>query len=119
MAEYGKRVWFFPDGDIPAPGDGKLIGHESLVILNPHGIDAQIGVTVFFPDREPVVLDGGKVAAERVRCIRTNEPIDGYQIPFGQYALKVESTVGIIAQIGRLDVTQPNLAYYTTMGYGV
>ena len=118
MAELGKRIWFFPDGDIPAPGAGELMGHESLVILNPNDIDARIEITVFFTDREPAILNAGQVDAKRVRCIRTNEPINGYQIPFGQYALKIESTVGIIAQIGRMDVTQPNLAYYTTMGYG-
>ena len=118
MSEQGKKVWFFPDGDLPDPDDGALKGHESLVILNPNEIDAEITVTVYFTDREPVVLSAGQVDAQRVRCVRTNEPIDGFQIPFGQYALKIESSVGIIAQIGRMDVTQPNLAYYTTMGFG-
>ncbi len=63
------------------------------------------------------MVNTGVVEPQRVRCIRTNEPIDGFQIPFGQYALKVESTVGIVAQIGRMDVSQPNLAYYTVMGH--
>lgn len=115
--ELGKKVWFFPDGDIPEAGDGEMKGHESLVILNPNKQDAQITITVYFTDKEAIDLNAGIVAAEKVRCIRTNEPIDGFQIPFGQYALKVEGSVGIITQIGRMDVTQPNLAYYTTMGY--
>ena len=118
MNEYGKKVWFFPDGDIPDPGDGELMGHESLILLNPNETDANVSMTVYFTDRDPAVLDVGLVGAERVRCIRTNEPIDGFQIPLGQYALKLESSVGLIAQIGRMDVTQPNLAYYTTMGFG-
>lgn len=118
MSDYGKKIWFFPDGDIPEPGEGKHKGHESLVILNTCDADTEIHITVYFTDCEPVVLNAGMVKANRVRCIRTNEPIDGYQIPFGQYALKVEATVGIVAQIGRMDVSQPNLAYYTTMGYG-
>ena len=118
MSEHGKRVWYFPDGDLPAPGDGELKGHESLVLLNPNRSSAEISLTIYFTDRDPVVLDAGSICAERVSCIRTNEPIDGFQIPFGQYAIKVESTVGVIAQIGRMDVTQPNLAYYTTMGFG-
>jgi len=118
VAKFEKRIWFFPDGDIPEPVSGKLKGHESLVILNPNDTDARISLTVYFTDRDPITLNAGTVEAQRVRCIRTNEPIDGFQIPFGQYALKVESTVGIIAQIGRMDVSQPNLAYYTTMGYG-
>lgn len=115
--ELGKKVWLFPDGDIPQPGNQEPHGHESLVILNPNSQDARITLTVYFTDQDAVRLDAGIVAGERVRCIRTNEPIDGFQIPFGQYALKVEGSVGIVAQIGRMDVTQPNLAYYTVMGF--
>ncbi len=121
MTEHGKKVWFFPDGDLPATGDvgqSGYFGHESLVILNPNDTDAKITITVYCADEDPKILNAGMVSANRVRCIRTNEPIDGYQIPPGQYALKIESPVGIISQIGRMDVTQPNLAYYTTMGYG-
>lgn len=120
MTEHGKKVWFFPDGDLPAPGDGGeygFFGHESLVILNPNDADATATITVYFTNSPPKVLNAGVIAANRVRCIRTNEPIDGYQIPRGQYAMKVECSVGVVAQIGRMDVTQPNLAYYTTMGY--
>ena len=121
MSEAGKRIWFFPDGDLPEPGDGGAhgcFGHESLVILNPNATDARVTLTVYFTDMPPKVLQAGVVAAERVRCFRTNEPIDGYRIPRGQYALKVEASVGVVCQIGRMDVTQPNLAYYTTLGYG-
>ena len=113
----GHCIWFFPDGDIPDPGNGDIRGHESLVILNPTDKDAEVSITVYYPEDEPVILTTQIVAAERVRCIRTNEPIDGYQIALGQYALKLESTRPIIAQIGRMDVTQPNLAYYTVMGH--
>ena len=118
MSEQGKKVWFFPDGDLPAPGDSELKGHESLILLNPNDTDAEITLTVYFTEREPEVLNAGQVLAQRVRCIRTDEPVDGFQIPFGQYALKIESSVGVVAQIGRMDVSQPNLAYYTTMGFG-
>ncbi len=116
----GKTVWFFPDGDLPAPGDGGehgYFGHESLVILNPNDRNANIAITVYFTHQPPKVLNAGTIDAQRVRCIRTNEPIDGYQIPPGQYALKVEASISVICQMGRMDVTQPNLAYYTTMGY--
>jgi len=120
MTEHqGDRTWFFPDGDIPNPGDGELKGHESLIILNPGTEDAVVTMTVYYPEDEPVVLAPQTIAAERVRCIRTNDPIDGYQIALGQYALKLESTVPIVAQIGRMDVSQPNLAYYTVMGHGM
>jgi hypothetical protein len=115
----GARTWFFPDGDIPPPGDGEPKGHESLVILNPSDDDAEVVITVYFERRDPDVLAPQTVEARRVRCIRTNEPIDGYRIPFGQYALRLDSSVPIVCQIGRMDVRQPNLAYYTVMGHPV
>lgn len=114
---HGSRTWFFPDGDIPAPGDSAPFGHESLIILNPSDEDAKVVITVYFEHREPEVLASQLVGARRVHCLRTNEPISGFQIPLGQYALKLESTVPVICQIGRMDVQQPNLAYYTVMGH--
>jgi len=112
----GSRTWFFPDGDIPPPGDPPQ-GHESLIMQNPGDVDAVVAVTVYFEDREPEVLAPLIVSAQRVRCIRTNEPIGGFQIPLGQYALRLESSQPIICQIGRMDVRQANLAYYTVMGH--
>ena len=46
MAEaQGSRTWFFPDGDIPPPGDVEPRGHESLVMLNPNDADAEVVIT--------------------------------------------------------------------------
>lgn len=113
----GHSVWFFPDGDLPTPGDGALKGHESLVMLNPNDQNARVTITVYYTDREPEQPPVQEVGARRVRCFRLDKGIGGYRIPFGQYALKVESTVPLICQIGRMDVSQPNLAYYTVMGF--
>ena len=116
--EYGRCVWFFPDGDLPPPGDGEFQGHESLIILNPNRTDAEVCITVYHEDAPPDVVPGSlMVAAERVRCIRMDKPINGYRVPYGQYALKIESNTPVVCQIGRADVRQPNLAYYTVMGY--
>jgi hypothetical protein len=117
VSAHGSRTWFFPDGDIPAPGDAPPFGHESLIMLNPGDEDAEVVITVYFEDREPDVLATQLVRARRVRCLRISDPIDGYQIPLGQYALKLESSAPLVCQIGRMDVQQPNLAYYTVMGH--
>ncbi len=114
---YGRKVWFFPDGDLPSPGEREPHGHESLIILNPNDQDAAVRITVFHEDKNSDELKEIGVLARRVRCIRTDKPIDGYSIGYGQYALKIESTIPVICQIGRMDVTQPNLAYYTVMGF--
>jgi len=49
--EFGQRVWFFPDGDLPPAGDGSYKGHESLIIFNPNDRDAEVTLTVYFEDR--------------------------------------------------------------------
>ena len=117
MSEHGHRVWFFPDGDLPPAGEVEPQGHESLLLLNPNASDAEVRLTVYFEDRQPDELAPLTVGARRVRCIRMDQPIGGYQVPFGQYALKVESTVPVVCQIGRMDVRQANLAYYTVLGF--
>ncbi len=121
MAGEGKRIWIFPDGDLPPAGEPGLPieGHESLIVLNTGNTEAQIDIDVFFPDREPEAGLKVSVPARRVRCFRLDQPLGdrSFQIPFGQYSLRLQSNVPVVAQIGRADVRQPNLAYYTVMGY--
>lgn len=120
---HGRKVWIFPDGDLPPAGDPDLPleGHESLIVLNTGDEDAQIEMDVYFTDREPEVGLRLVAPARRVTCFRMDKPVGDrqFQVPFGQYALRLRSDVPIVAQIGRADVRQPNLAYYTTMGYGL
>jgi len=120
MAE-GKLTWIFPDGDLPPRGEEglPLEGHESLIVLNTGDQDAHIVMDVFFSDREPEWGLKLLAPARRVTCFRLDKPVGDrqFQIPFGQYALRLRSNVPIVAQIGRADVRQPNLAYYTTIGY--
>jgi len=117
----GRRTWVFPDGDLPPAGeDGlPLEGHESLIVLNTGNADARIEMDVFFPDREPETGIKLLAPARRVTCFRMDKPVGDrrFQVPFGQYALRLRSSVPIIVQMGRADVRQVNLAYYTTMGY--
>jgi hypothetical protein len=115
--EFGHQVWFFPDGDLPPAGDGLYKGHEALMILNPNDRNAEVTLTVYFEDRDPASPPAQTVKGRRVRCVRLDQPIGSLQIPIGQYAIKVQSTVPVICQIGRADVRQPNLAYYTVMGF--
>ena len=116
----GKKVWVFPDGDLPDAGDGPLKGHESLIILNSSDKDSKIVFEIYFEDKDPVKDITATIKAKRVRCFRLDSPIGDereFQIPSGQYALIVKSERPVVAQVGRMDVSQPNLAYYTVMGY--
>jgi len=113
----GKKVWLFPDGELPVPEKGnKLEAHEALMVLNTSGRDASIELSFYFEDREPVKSLKVKVHAERVKCIRMDqrEEIGGFELPYNtQYALRVASDVEIIATFGRLDTASEKMAFYT------
>ena len=114
----GKKVWIFPDGDLPEAAHGNGIqAHEALMVLNTTKHNAAVKFRVYFSDRDPtrdVVL---KVEAQRVRCFRMDKPdeIGGIRIPFRtQYAVRIESDIPVIATFGRLDTTSEKIAYYTS-----
>jgi hypothetical protein len=117
----GAKVWYFPDGYLPEKEiSGKMEGHEALMLLNVSDLDANVLLDFYFEDKPPVKNIEIKVKAERILCIRLDHPneIGGVSImPLCQYSIRVRSDVNIIAQFGRLDTTQSNMAYYGSMGY--
>lgn len=122
----GHKTWVFPDGDLPPlqPYDAALEnpethGHESLVVLNAGQEEVHPILTVFFSDQEPWAIPLAAISPRRVACYRTDEPLGEQRavLPPGQYALILECDHPVVAQIGRMDIRQPNLAYYTTMGF--
>ncbi len=117
----GAKKWFFPDGYLPEKNtEGELISHEALMILNTGSQPAHVEIDIFFEDRDPIKAVPVTVGAERVHSIHLDEPdqFGGVVIPpLVQYALAIRSDREVIVQFGRLDATQVNLAYYTTMGY--
>lgn len=116
----GKNVWVFADGDLPPQGKQDPLGHEALMVVNANDEDAQINITILFDDKDPVEGIKLTVPAKRVNCFRMDYPIgeQQFQMPFGQYALIIESQVPIIANFGRLD-RRENMAYYPVQGFGV
>lgn len=116
----GKKFWILPDCELPQPGEGVLKGHESVIVVNDSDVDAEITVKLFFTDKDAYEDIHWTVKAGRVRCFRMNrlEDMCGFEVPFEtQYAMKLTSSTPIVVQYGRLDNTQANLAFYTTMGY--
>ncbi len=90
------------------------------MLLNTQSKPAQVLLDFYFEDRDPVQGIPVTVLPERIRCLRLDHPQDigGLEIPpLTQYSVRVRSDVNIVAQFGRLDTTQPNLAYYTTSGF--
>jgi hypothetical protein len=117
----GAKVWYFPDGYLPKKENpGVMDAHEALMLFNTNDVNANVYLDFYFEDKPPVKDIKITVHAERVICIRLDHPeeIGGVVIPpLYQYALRVRSDVNIIAQIGRLDTTQINMAYYSSMGF--
>jgi len=117
----GAKTWYFPDGYLPEKNtDAMLESHEALMILNTGEKDAHIAIDIYFEDRPPIRDIDTIVGSERVRTLRLDnaDDIGGVRIPvLTQYSLRVRSDVDVVLQFGRLDVSQPNLAYYGTMGF--
>ena len=54
MKEYGKRVWIFPDAELPPEGVNVIPGHESIILTNVTDETANVTITLLYEDREPV-----------------------------------------------------------------
>lgn len=125
MTSLGHTTWYIPDGYLPprddkAAASGALVSHESVCVLNVSQTDANVTLTFYFEDRDPIRDVKCLAPAERTIHIRLDKPqmMGGTQIPTEvPYAVRVESDVPIIVQQSRLDITQPNLALMTTMAF--
>lgn len=118
--ETGSRLWVFPDCELPPAGEWPLKGHESVIVLNLGRAAANLTITLYFTDRDPVTDIRLSVEGERVRCLRLDNPDDlaGFVVPLEtQYAMKLESDVPVVVQYGRLDTRQTNMAFYAPNGY--
>ena len=90
------------------------------MVLNTSNEDANLRLSFYFEDKEPVENIQVRVKAKRVKCIRIDHPdeIGGTILPRStQYALRVESDVKITATFGRLDTTSDKMAFYTSAWY--
>ena len=116
----GKKRWYIVDGYRPSPKpdpNADYSGHESVMILNTNDKDANVLISIYFEDREPVENISYTVPAKRIRCFKTHEKeVLGFEIGVGvQYSMEIKSDIGVIVQYGRLDVQQPNMAYMALM----
>jgi hypothetical protein len=97
-----------------------MTSHETLCLLNSSNIDAEVSITVYFADREPVGPYRVSVPARRTKHLRFNELSDPAPIPPDtDYSSVVESTIPIVVQQTRLDSRQAENALFSTMAYPV
>jgi hypothetical protein len=119
--EIGSTVWAIADGYIPRGSTGpapEMLSHETACFLNASARDADVQITIFFSDREPVGPYRLTVPARRTRHLRLNDLADPAPVPLGtDYACLIESSVPIVVQHTRLDSRQPANALLSTIAY--
>ena len=121
MSAVGRKVWAIPEGYIPGGSfsdERRFVSHETACILNAGDAPAEVKVTVFFADREPVGPYRITVPARRTLHLRFNDLTTPAPIPRDtDYASLFESNVPIIVQHTRLDSRDPHIALLSTMAF--
>jgi hypothetical protein len=121
MEPIGRRRWAIAEGYIPAYSHGpepQFTSHETVCLLNTSDQDAQVRITVFYTDREPVGPYRVTVKARRTQHVRFNNLKDPEPIPHDtDFASVIESDVPIVVQHTRLDSRQAENALLSTIAY--
>lgn len=117
----GHKRWVIPEGYIPAYSQGpepQFTSHETACLLNTSDQDAQVEVTIYYSDRDPVGPYRVTVPARRTKHLRFNDLTDPEPIPLDtDYASVFVSDVPIVVQHTRLDSRQAENALLSTMAY--
>lgn len=121
MRTFGKKAWVIAEGYIPPYGTGKepeFTSHETACILNTSNQEANVELTIFFSDKDPVGPYKISVGAQRTKHLRFNDLKDPEPVPVGtDYACVIESDVPVVVQHTRLDSRQAENALLTTIAY--
>jgi len=116
----GRKRWAIAEGYIPAQSHGpapQMISHECVCILNVSDREANVVLTVFYADREPVPYRLA-VPARRTRHVRFNNLTDPEKIPLDtDFSSVIESDVPVVCQHTRLDSRQAENALLSTIAF--
>lgn len=118
----GKRHWAIAEGYIPPNSSGdedpRFVSHETACILNANDREAQVAITLYFSDREPVGPYRVTVPARRTRHLRFNDLAEPAMVPRdAEYSSVFESDLPIVVQHTRLDSRRSALALLSTVAY--
>lgn len=118
----GKLHWAIAEGYIPSDStdgaDRRFLSHETACLLNPGDREAQVRITLFFSDRDPVGPYRVTVAPRRTLHLRFNDLSDPAPVPRDtDYSSIFESDVPIVVQHTRLDSRKQALALLSTIAF--
>lgn len=119
--DIGRKTWAIAGSNMPARATGaepEFTSRDELWMLNPGDEQAEIAITIFHTDREPIGPYELEVEAERVRSIRFNDLIDPEAIPLCRdYGAVLESSVPIIVQFCQMDTRQAENARTSMLAF--
>jgi hypothetical protein len=96
----GYRRWAIAEGHLPTDGEG----HETACLLNATSDEANVQITLFFSDRDPIGPYRIAVPPRRTRHLRFDDLADPERVPRDtDYSSIIESDVPIVVQHTRLD----------------
>ena len=117
----GARRWAIAEGYIPDTSHGpqpEMLSHETACLLNASEVPANVRITVYFSDRDPVGPYSITVPPKRTQHVRFNDLADPEPIPKGtDFATVIESDVEIVVQHTRLDSRQAENALLSTIAF--
>ncbi|HZZ28509.1 MAG TPA: sensory rhodopsin transducer [Pirellulales bacterium] len=118
----GHVRWAIAEGYIPSQSTGpepEMTSHETACLLNASDHEANVRITIFFSDREPVGPFHLKVPPRRTQHVRFNDLTNPLEIPRDtDYSSLIESDVPIVVQHTRLDSRQSANALISTIAFG-
>jgi hypothetical protein len=117
----GVKEWVIAEGYIPPESHGpepEMLSHETVCLLNAGDRDANVEITIYYSDREPVGPYKLTVPARRTRHVRFNNLRDPEPIPRDtDFSSVIRSDVPVVAQHTRLDSRQAENALLSTVAY--
>jgi hypothetical protein len=121
--ELGRRTWVIAEGYIPSKSASEqsspeMLSHETACILNAGNEPADVEITLYFKDREPVGPYRVRVQPRRTNHLRFNDLEDPAPVPRDtDYASVIRSSAPIVVQHTRLDSRQPPHAVLSTIAW--
>lgn len=122
-APIGHRRWAIAEGYIPAESTGPepaMTSHETLCVLNTGDQPADLEITIYFADRDPVGPYRERVPGRRTVHLRVNDLSDPQPVPRDtDYAVVLQSSVPVVVQHTRLDSRQAENGLLSTMAFPI
>jgi hypothetical protein len=123
MKSIGHKVWAIAGGHIPLNNTGRepeFTSFDRLCFLNTGENAAQVEITFFYEDHDPIGPYKIAVAAQRIRYVRINDLIDPEAVPLDtDYGCVIEANMPIVVQFTRQDTRQAANALMGMMAFPV